>query len=218
MKAKEYDMNDFLTRAVNNLEVHKTGDNQELAFNISNNYEGRTFVKMLRKALNNDKYTMRVRGSQSDRLSYRQEGISLSDQSVPLKYANRLRIYLEEKESPKLSYYEAQNTHFEAVIESLRARLAAANRQVSNLIIEKDDLKKKLKDTEYSGFDEEQITIIKQFEEHKFLYSLRDFHFRDNIGKISVVKHAYRAFGLSLRDAKLICDALVFPEKYKNVD
>jgi hypothetical protein len=88
------DMKDYHKTFVGLLKVYKV-DNARQVFKVKNDYMGRTFIAMLRKALNNSKYTIRVRGSQSDRKKYREQGIHLSDQSVPLKYADTLRVYIE---------------------------------------------------------------------------------------------------------------------------
>jgi hypothetical protein len=65
-----------------------------MVFNFKANYAGKLFLLMLRKALNNTSYTMRVRGSCADRKGLREQGINVNDDYCPLKYADRYRVYI----------------------------------------------------------------------------------------------------------------------------
>jgi len=78
-------------------------DGARQMFNVRNNLHGRLFIAMLRKALNRKMYSIRVRGSQSDRVTLRKQGIYVSDQSVPLKHADRLRVYIDKLPEPRTS-------------------------------------------------------------------------------------------------------------------
>jgi hypothetical protein len=72
-----------------------TVEGTAMVFNFRNNFAGKLFLRMLRKALNRSVYSIRVRGSNADRVSLRKQGIHVSDQSVPLKYADRFRVYID---------------------------------------------------------------------------------------------------------------------------
>jgi len=65
---------------------------------------GRIVVQELREALNRQGYRMRLRGSRLDRAKAQQDGKTLADcrhmqrvGSIPLKYADDIRIYISKK-------------------------------------------------------------------------------------------------------------------------
>ena len=85
----------------NNLVSYESNPGTRQMFNVRNNSAGKLFIKMLRVALNKNSYDIRVRGSLSNRVMFRKQGLYISDESVPLKYADRLRVYITEKSTLK---------------------------------------------------------------------------------------------------------------------
>lgn len=67
-------------------------------FRVPNNEEGKKFIEQFRKYLNRNTYKMKVRGRKPNEAS--KERNRKSWQSIPLKYADELGVYVENKEKP----------------------------------------------------------------------------------------------------------------------
>lgn len=205
MKTKVYDLKYLDNNFLNALETHKTGDNQKLMFNVTNDYVGRTFIAMIKKALNRDRYSIRVRGSQSDRLSYKSDGIKLSDQSVPLKYADRLRVYIEDisnnAEIKELKHKaNAYRVDFESAIESLNELKVVNNENAS-------ELRAALKEVVRLEKKYSHLTVIEDWEDSPLVVMAKALYNGSNA--LQVLKALKDATGLGLRDAKVLYDHLI---------
>jgi hypothetical protein len=111
-----------------------TVEGTAMVFNFKNNWHGRLFLAMLRKALNRSVYSIRVRGSNADRVSLRKRGIYVSDQSVPLKYADRFRVYIDGikfNQDAETHYHKRTSEYYKQEIYKLTNQL--------NLIVDAND-------------------------------------------------------------------------------
>jgi len=229
MKAKEIDMKDFYTGLVNSFVVpENNGEKHTFMFNVNNDFNGRTFIEMIRKALNRDTYKMVVRGSQSDRLSYRKEGINLTDQSVPLKYADRLRVYistingsailLDMANVIKELKYEREALYRKE--EDLKSANRFINKQIDDLEAdaERNDIEARRTEIELrNALDEVQrleakygnYQLIEKWTDNP-LVSMAKALYESSGAKLGTLKHFKEASGLGLKEAKNVCDALVW--------
>ena len=104
-------------------------------FNVKNNAVGRLFVRTIRKALNRSRYDVRVRGSLGDRVSLRKAGTYVCDQSVPLKIADRLRVYIQDKQdNVSVRYWMAKYNDRSGAIGMLENKIEKYEEERVNLI------------------------------------------------------------------------------------
>ena len=128
----------------------------QMMFNVKADDDGKEFVRMIRKALNRDRYDIRVRGSLKNRRAVEElVGESISDQSVPLKYADRWRVYIEQKRFTPSPYTDTDGT--------MIAKLTNLNQQIE----ERDDLIVELKDciSNWQTYYDEREQDIKNYED-----------------------------------------------------
>jgi len=180
---KTYNMKHIDVDTVGKLEVHENEKGTVQMFNFANNYQGRTFIALLKKALNKSSYSVRVRGSQSDRLSYKMDGIELKDQSVSLKYADRLRVYIE-----KIGVVH-DNT---IIFERIQKRNVELREQLDGMKvdIQEEAAQAAEAQTEVRNLKKERKILIDNYNELNKFYSHRGEKLLEKEIEINKLKHA----------------------------
>ena len=82
----------------------KSKKNQNIkVFEVPNNREGQSFIRHLKRYMNKGNYTVKLRGRHHDRVgTARRRGFTLNyNHDIPLKYAERIAVYLECKSNRK---------------------------------------------------------------------------------------------------------------------
>jgi len=76
------------------------------------------------------------------------------------------------------------------------------------------ELAEKLRKIKFNGRTPEEVKMVMDFE-HTQVVKFAKVMFEDGSGKLQVVKAFLKSTGLSLRDAKTVCDYLVWNDEEK---
>jgi len=237
-------MKNYDHAAVGGIVAKEIKESECMAFNMENNYDARTFIAMLRANINKNAFSIRVRGSQSDRLSYREAGIHIGDQSVPLKFADRLRVYIEAVPSAavtnaveglrrdfqmslkKLKNREAtieslkdDKADQREIIEDLNSNLNASRSRNNGLVNDNKELAaelaeatEKLRKYTYANLKPEEVRLCQGYEGTAVVKMAKGM-FEHTNQKLHTMKIFKEGTGLGLKDAKTVCDHLVWKDK-----
>lgn len=201
----------------------------QMVLNIKADPEGIAFVRTLQEAFNKD-WDFRIRGSLKNRREKEQEvGHTISDQSVPIHLADRWRVYISRKAQAG-SYVNNAVQLMSEDLQELAASLAETKEgarqwkntaglqreqiiQYRNALQDKEneitDLKEQLLKFRYHGASQADIELCERWKDTNLIKMARSMY-QMIPEKLKVLKVFKDGSGLGLKEAKTVCDYLVF--------